>query len=115
MRYGSGRPTWLFPNEVGEPLDESKVRKEHYRLLKKAGIRRRRLDQLRHTFASFSLSEGAPITWVSAQLGHDTPSTTLRYYARYMHSDHHCYADLVDSLLIACTSSPPEKTSPTRH
>ena len=36
------------------------------------------------TFASLLLAEGAPITYVSAQLGHTNPSTTLRFYARWI-------------------------------
>ena len=96
VRYGWGEPTWLFPNEVNEPLDESKVRREYRRLLKEAGIPHRPLYELRHTFASLALSEGAPLTWVSAQLGHENPTTTLRYYARYLPSPHHGYEDLVD-------------------
>lgn len=43
-----------------------------------------RLYDLRHTYASLLLSAGAPITYVSAQLGHVNPSTTLRYYARWI-------------------------------
>ena len=98
LRYGWGRPNWLFPNEENKPLDESKVRKEFHRLLKAAGIRSRAFYQLRHTFASLALSERAPLLWVSEQLGHDKPSTTLRYYSKYMPSERHGYADLVDGL-----------------
>ena len=32
---------------------------------------------LRHTFATLHLAKGHPITYVSAQLGHSDPSTTL--------------------------------------
>lgn len=96
LRYGWGEPTWLFPNEANEPLDESKVRKEYRRLLKTADIPHRPLYELRHTFASLALSEGVPVTWVSAQLGHENPTTTYRYYARYLPSAHHGYEDLVD-------------------
>jgi len=39
---------------------------------------------LRHTYASLLLADGAPLTYVSAQLGHANSTTTLRHYARWM-------------------------------
>ena len=39
---------------------------------------------MRHTFASVLLQEGAPITYVSQQLGHRDPSITLRVYAYWL-------------------------------
>jgi Phage integrase family len=39
---------------------------------------------MRHTFASLLLQEGAPITYVSQQLGHRDPSITLRVYAHWL-------------------------------
>ncbi|MGH7334354.1 MAG: tyrosine-type recombinase/integrase [Candidatus Rokuibacteriota bacterium] len=43
-----------------------------------------RVYDLRHTYASLLLADGAPLTYVSAQLGHANPTTTLRHYARWM-------------------------------
>ena len=54
------------------------------RALKKAGVPRFRLYDLRHTYASLLLAEGAPLTYASAQLGHTNPVTTLRSYARWI-------------------------------
>jgi integrase len=84
MLYGWGEPEWLFPSEEGGPLDLSKVRKSFQRVLKRAEIHRRRLYDLRHSFASLRLAEGAPLTYISHQLGHSSPETTLRYYARWI-------------------------------
>jgi integrase len=84
LRRGWGEPQWLFPNEEGKPLDESRVRKLFRRTLKRAKLPAFRLYDLRHTFASLLLASLAPITYVSAQLGHANPATTLRYYARWI-------------------------------
>jgi integrase len=60
-------------------MDESRVRKVFKRVLKQAKLPGFRLYDLRHTYASLLLAASAPITYVSAQLGHANPSTTLRY------------------------------------
>ena len=42
------------------------------------------------------LAANAPITSVGAQLGHANPSTTLRYYARWIPNKGRRWADLLD-------------------
>jgi hypothetical protein len=39
---------------------------------------------MRHTFASLLLQAGAPITYVSRQLGHKDSAITLRVYAHWL-------------------------------
>jgi integrase len=56
------------------------------RALKDAKVPAFRLCDLRHTYASLLLAERAPITYVAEQLGHANPSTTLRYYAKWIPS-----------------------------
>lgn len=53
-------------------------------LLKKCGLEKRDFYQLRHSFASIMLSEGEDPLWVSQMMGHETLSTTLKYYARFI-------------------------------
>lgn len=80
-KKASGHP--LFTTAAGTPLDKSRVGKVFRRLLVKASLSRFRLYDLRHTYASLRLAGGAPITYVSAQLGHANPITSLRHYARW--------------------------------
>src|SRR5437867_6325094 len=93
-----GDPEWLFPNEDGKPADESRVRKIFKRALRTARLPEFRFYDLRHTYASLLLAAGAPITYVSAQLGHANASTTLRYYAKWIPSKGRRWADLLDRL-----------------
>ena len=60
------------------------MRKVFKRALGKAKLPAFRLYDLRLTFASLLLAASAPITYVSAQLRHVNPSTTLRYYVRWI-------------------------------
>ena len=53
-------------------------------LLQVAGLPRFRLYDLRHTFATHLLAQGAPLTYVAAQLGHTKPTTTLAWYAHWI-------------------------------
>ena len=85
-----------MPNESGQPHDEARVRKVFKRTLGKARLPAFRLYDLRHTFALLLLAASAPITYVSAQLGHVNPSTTLRYYARWIPNKGRPWVDLLD-------------------
>src|SRR5262249_50828270 len=96
LRCGTGEPEWLFPNEHGKPHDEARVRKVFKRTLKHAKLPAFRRYDLRHTYASLLLAAGAPITYVAAQLGHANPSTTLRYYAKWIPSQGQRWADVLD-------------------
>ncbi len=97
LRRGWVAPRWLFPSEAGTPLDHNNVAKVFKRALRAAGLPPTfRLYDLRHTFASLMLARGAPITYVSRQLGHRNPATTLRYYSRWIPGEESPWADLVD-------------------
>lgn len=69
---------------TGTALDEANVRKAFNRMLDAAELDRRGPHQMRHTFASLLLQDGAPITYVSRQLGHKDASITLRVYAHWL-------------------------------
>ena len=58
-----------------------------------AGLPRHRLYDLRHTSATHLLADGAPITYVAAQLGHRKPTTTLAFYAHWIPRGDKTYID----------------------
>jgi len=75
------QPEWLFSNEEGSWLDMSNLRNRHFKTcLKKAGLHQRRFHDLRHTFASLLLTNGAPIAYVSEQMGHASIQLTVKLY-----------------------------------
>jgi integrase len=96
LRRGWGEPVWLFPNDANNPYDKWKAGDAFRRTLKRAGIPHFRLYDLRHTYASLLLAAGAPITYVSAQLGHANPSTTLRHYAKWIPSQGRRWVEVLD-------------------
>jgi integrase len=75
----------VFLSEVDGPVDETNVRERSWRrVLRTAGLRYRALYHCRHTYATLELENHESPLFVARQLGHSTPETTFRRYARYM-------------------------------
>lgn len=53
-------------------------------LLRKINLEKRGIYQLRHSFASNMLSNGEDTLWVSAMMGHKSPTTTLTKYYKFI-------------------------------
>jgi integrase len=82
---GPGQIIWDDGKPVGRtegrPLDMNNWRNRVYwKTCDKAGIRRRRLHDTRHTFASLLLGNGESLKYVSAQLGHASIRMTADVY-----------------------------------
>jgi integrase len=74
-------PAWVFCNEAGKPLDGDNLRhRTFHRVLAKAGMRRIRLHDLRHTFASLLIQQGESLAYVRDQLGHASIQLTVDTY-----------------------------------
>ena len=99
-------PQCVFINDRGQPLDESRVRKQFARIMRQARISGHRLYDLRHTFATLLISRGIPITYVAAQLGHAKPTTTLQWYAHWLPRSDKTFVDALDSQSLAPSLAP---------
>jgi integrase len=71
----------IFRTPDGRPLKESAVRKTLNRALKRAGLKRVRLHDLRHSAGSILLEAGASLAAVAEFLGHSSPAVTAAVYA----------------------------------
>ena len=73
---------WMFPSPVkeGVPMNPSAVLKRLHIILERAGCKRIRFHDLRHTFATLSLENGMDVKTLSAMLGHVSAATTLDIY-----------------------------------
>jgi integrase len=66
-------------------MTDKQIREWSWRpVLKAAGVRYRYPYQLRHTFASMTLSVGENLFWVAKQMGHKDPHVTSKKYARFI-------------------------------
>lgn len=81
----AGKEVWLHINTREPWWGDELIRRPHWtRILKKAGVRYRYPNQLRHTFASWMLSCGENPQWVAKQMGHKDWSVIVKHYARWM-------------------------------
>src|SRR5262249_55956129 len=86
---------YVFANTAGGPTHPDVLREGAFRPavrraeLDRSGGPRLRLHDLRHTYASILVAQGANIAFVSRQLGHTSPATTLGVYTHlFDHNEH---------------------------
>ena len=79
----------VFCDVNGRPLDpDNLVKRQFLTALDRAGIRRIRFHDLRHTYASLLIAQGEDIKFVQAQLGHSSAKTTLDRYGHLFPGTH---------------------------
>jgi integrase len=98
LRKGWGRvPEWVFCNEDGGPLDGDNLRhRVFYRVLARAGLRRIRFHDLRHTFASLLIAQGESLAYVRDQLGHASIQLTVDTYGHLIPGTNRQAVDRLD-------------------
>ena len=86
LKKGWGEPPeLLFYNTVGNKIEVHKLRARFfYKCLERAGLRRIRIHDLRHTYATLRISKGDNILDVSKQLGHHSIKITLDTYTHWI-------------------------------
>ncbi len=76
------REAWLFPSpkDPGQPLNPHTLAHALRKMVARLGIPPLRVHDLRHSYGSLLLANGAPLELVSERLGHANPSITLNVY-----------------------------------
>lgn len=98
---------WVFSEEKN-PADPDNFRKRIFEpLLTTAELRKVRIHDLRHTFASLMLQAGKELLNVSQQLGHHSASFTLERYGHLIPRDRRGEVDCLDD---AATNRNPDAT-----
>jgi integrase len=94
-------PEWVFVNEVGRPLDPNDLRKRvFHRCLEKAGIRRVRFHDLRHTFASLLIARNESPKKIQSLLGHHSIQVTMDIYGHLYSEGSRKVVDALDDPAI---------------
>lgn len=90
-------PGYVFTNEKGFMIDKDNWRRRvFYKLLEKAELRRIRIHDLRHTYATLRISKGDNIADVSNQLGHHSVKLTMDVYYHWMPGKKKSEVDALD-------------------
>ena len=88
----------------GEPLPENFPRDVLQPALKRAGLRRIRFHDLRHTYAAMMISNGENIKFVAQQLGHTSTRTTWDIYAHLLPEASEGFGERLDKMVFNRTN-----------
>ncbi|MBU4392535.1 MAG: site-specific integrase [Actinobacteria bacterium] len=90
----------LFRNRAGGPINHrNMMTREFYPALNRAGVRRIRFHDLRHTYAALMISLGENIKFIQKQLGHASLTTTMDTYGHLLPEVSKGFGDRLDSLV----------------
>ena len=78
-------------------MDPAAVRKRLSTVLKRAGCKRLRFHDLRHTAASVAMAAGVPNFYVQQRMGHKTDNMLKRTYLHTMRSKVDEFAGRIDA------------------
>ena len=92
---------YVFASTIGTPLDPRNVTTHFGRVLKKAGLPKKRFHDLRHTCASLLLAQGVHPRVVMEILGHSQISMTMDTYSHVIPELQDDAAAKMDALLMA--------------
>jgi len=120
LKNGWGEvPEWVFVNSEGKPLDADNVRgRVHYKACEKAKLRRIRIHDIRHSYATIRINAGHNIADVSKQLGHESIKITVDTYYKWIDGAHSFQVAELDELgktALKRTPDAPGKNQGARH
>jgi integrase len=109
LRDGKGDFIDTIFHRNGKPMEENYIRLVFRRILAKAGLREIRLHDVRHTYASLLLSDGASPVYVKEQLGHTSIQITVDIYGHLIPSSNRERVNRLDTHLTATYPQPAKK------
>ena len=102
LKCPKGEPNFdlCFPGADGKPMHGAALTSRGFvGSLRRAGIRRVRFHDIRHSFASNLLAAGVDVVTVSRLMGHAGAQITLSVYSHVMPKQRHGASELLASLM----------------
>ena len=114
LKSGVGEVVETIFHRGDKPMEQNYIRRVFKRLLPKAGLREIRFHDIRHTFASLLLSDGASPVYVKEQLGHSSIKMTVDIYGHLIPSSNRDMVNRMDTQQTATYPQPAkmEKAQP---
>jgi len=84
LKHGRPVPVWVFTNTRGKMLTRAVFENALKKCLDKSNLRKIRIHDLRHTYASIRLLRGHNVGDVSYQLGHSSIKITYDIYGHWI-------------------------------
>lgn len=85
QKANAGADDLIFPNKAGNPINHQNLTNRIFHpALERAGVKRIRFHDLRHTYAALMISMGANIKFLQRQMGHASITTTLDRYGHLL-------------------------------
>ncbi|MGH3854103.1 MAG: tyrosine-type recombinase/integrase [Pseudonocardiaceae bacterium] len=108
--FGAGYPTHdkLMRYVDGRPLHADTITRRFNRLVDLVGVRRIRLHDIRHTYATLSLDSGVTPKILSDRIGHSDMSVTFQVYGHRSTGHDREAAELVAKLIREALEPPTE-------
>lgn len=102
----------LFCTSKGKPLEpDNLVKRQFLPALHRAGLRRIRFHDLRHTYTALLISQGENIKFIQNQLGHASIQTTLDRYGHLLPEANTQAAKRLDDTIFPVTRESQKVTS----
>jgi integrase len=104
-------PQWVFVSDAGKPLIANVWRRDIFRkALQRAKMRKIRIHDLRHTYASLLIQTGESLAYIRDQLGHHSIKVTVDIYGHLAPEGSKAAVNrLDDPQTIATQTQPKEK------
>ena len=75
----------MFPSDEGTPIDNNNLVRRHFEpAMRRAGLRKIRFHDLRHTYASPLIDQGEHPKYIQNQMGHSSINVTMDTYGHLM-------------------------------
>jgi len=103
-------PEWVFINNNGHPLNPDNLRPRVFtKALEKARLRKIRIHDLRHTYASLLIQQSTNLVYVKEQMGHHSISITVDIYGHLEPGADRAEVDKLDDATIRNLSATTNK------
>jgi integrase len=96
MAQGENLEPWVFLSPGGKLWDERNLRRGWYRCLEKAEIRKVRFHDLRHSYVSLLIEQGAHPKYIQEQVGHSGIQVTMDTYGHLFPSQSRGWVEKLD-------------------